>query len=173
MKKYLIITIVLIAVVGLVFFFLAPRSKVSTESGATDFDTFAKASLVDYEGNSVSLEDFRGKPLVINSWAVWCPFCREELPDFAALQKEFGDTITVVAIDRQEPLEKVKSYTDELGITNDMLFLLDSGDEFYKSIGGFSMPETIFVDAQGTIVFHKRGPMTLDDMREAIKNYFK
>ncbi|MEX2028913.1 MAG: TlpA disulfide reductase family protein [Candidatus Paceibacterota bacterium] len=166
MKKYLIIIVGLVALGGIVIFLSAERGGVDTESSGSAFDAFATISLVDYEGNTVSLEEFRGKPLVINSWAVWCPFCREELPDFAELQEEFGDKITVIAIDRQESLKKAKGYTDELGITDDMLFLLDSSDSFYKSIGGFSMPETIFVNSAGEIIVQKRGPMELEEMRE-------
>ena len=167
MKSYIFIGILVLAVLGGVFFATRDQGGKS-QSGASDFDSFASASLVDYQGNDVSLEDFRGEPLVINSWAVWCPFCREELPDFAELQKEFGDDVRVIAIDRQEPLEKAKQYTDGLGLTSDMLFLLDPSDSFYKSIAGFSMPETIFVNSNGEIVVHKRGPMELEEMREHV-----
>lgn len=179
MKKSVAIGIVVLIVVGVIFFVVSGRdasdsvnvtnpgqATVEEKAGASDFDRFATASLSDYNGNSISLEQFRGTPVVINSWAVWCPFCRAELSDFAELQKEFGDRVTVIAIDRQEPLEKAKGFTDELGITDDMMFLLDRSDSFYKSIGGFSMPETIFVNSSGEIVVHKRGPMDLSEMRE-------
>ncbi|MEX1027083.1 MAG: TlpA disulfide reductase family protein [Candidatus Paceibacterota bacterium] len=166
MKKYLIIIVGLVALGGIAVFLSSERGGVDTDSSGSDFDVFASVSLVDYEGDTVSLEEFRGEPLVINSWAVWCPFCTEELPAFAELQKEFEGEVTVIAIDRQESREKAKGFTDELGITDDMLFLLDSSDSFYKSIGGFSMPETIFVNSDGEIVVHKRGPMELDEMRE-------
>lgn len=183
MNRYIIIAIGLAIIAGALFFGISsrgtntqtsPDSKTQQTSrdadtqqqvSKSDFDQFASASLVDYSGNTVSLEEFRGTPLIINSWAVWCPFCRKELSDFAELQKEFGNRIIVIAIDRQEPLAKAKGFTDELGITNDMTFLLDASDSFYKSIGGFSMPETIFVDSAGKIVVHKRGPMELDEMR--------
>lgn len=168
MNKYLIITIAMVVVIGAVFFLATRGNDAGTDSARSDFDRFASASLTNYEGNAVSLEEFQGIPLVINSWAVWCPFCVKELSDFAELQKEFGDQITVIAIDRQEPLAKAKGFTDELGITDDMLFLLDPSDSFYKSIGGFSMPETIFVNSVGEIVVHKRGPMELEEMREHV-----
>ncbi|PIR85379.1 hypothetical protein COU15_00950 [Candidatus Kaiserbacteria bacterium CG10_big_fil_rev_8_21_14_0_10_45_20] len=172
MKKYLFIGIaILTAVSG--FFFLVKDNGGNPGLHSGGSDSFFSTTLVDYQGNSVSLEVFRGKPLIINSWAVWCPFCRAELPDFARLQKEFGDTIVVIAIDRQESLDKVKEYTDELGISDDMLFLLDSSDAFYKSIGGFSMPETIFMNSAGEIVVHKRGPMELNEMREHVNNIIK
>lgn len=126
-------------------------------------------ALQDYGGNIVRLADFSGKPLVINSWAAWCPFCREELPDFARAQKEFGDKVVIIAIDRAESLGVAKGYTDRQGTTNQLVFLLDPSDSFYKSIGGFSMPETIFVDPEKNIVIHKRGPMKLDEIKSKIE----
>lgn len=162
MEKSIIIGAVFVGILFLVNF---NRSAEVTKI-QSDFDKLADVTLTDYGGNEVSLEEFRGRPLVINSWAVWCPFCVKELTDFAKLQQEFGEDIVVIAIDRQEPLAKAKGFTDELGITEQMLFLLDASDSFYKSIGGFSMPETIFVNSEGDIIVHKRGPMELDEMRE-------
>lgn len=125
--------------------------------------------LQDYKGKTIKLSDFAGKPLVINSWAAWCPFCRKELPDFSTVQKEFGDKVVIIAIDRAETLDTAKKYSDQLGVTNDIVFLLDPGDSFYQSISGFSMPETIFVDKNGVIAEHKRGPMEVGEMREKIQ----
>ena len=168
MKQLIIIVISIVVLVGggVVLFntFSPGGASLTVQEGF--FNQLSSLSFADYEGNTVSLKEFEGKPLVLNSWAVWCPFCRDELPDFAELQKEFGEQVTVIAIDRQEPLKKAKEYTDELGISNDMLFLLDSSDSFYKTIGGFSMPETIFLNGAGDIVVHKRGPMDLAEMRE-------
>jgi len=138
--------------------------ETEVENTTKRYDKAPNFSLQDIDGNTVNLDDFKGKTLVINSWAVWCPFCVDELPDFGKLQEEFGDEIVMIAIDRQESLEKSKSFTDNLGITDDMLYLLDPKDSFYKSIGGFSMPETIFVDGDQNIIIHKRGPMELDEM---------
>ncbi len=129
-------------------------------------------SFKDYQGETVNLADFAGKALVINSWAAWCPFCKKELPDFVTIQKEFKDTLVIIAIDRAESLETAKKYSDDLGVTNDLVFLLDPKDSFYQAIGGFSMPETIFVDKNGTIVDHKRGPMEVSEIRERVKKIF-
>lgn len=167
MKKYLLSGIVVLLVLGVVYFLVSEENS-SPGSGTNEFEKFSSIPLEDYEGNTVLLEEFQNMPLVINSWAVWCPFCRDELPDFADLQQEFEGEVKVIAIDRQEPLEKVKQYTDELGISDDMLFLMDSSDSFYKTIGGFSMPETIFLNSSGEIVVHKRGPMELEEMREHV-----
>ena len=160
-----------VLVVGAVFIAVQYTQK-SDHVSVTDLGRLSAGSLTYYCGAPVSLDSFRGKPLVINSWAVWCPFCKQELPDFAALQSEFPDVV-VIAIDRAESLEMAKSYTDSLGISESMVFLMDASDDFYKNIGGFSMPETVFIDSGGTIVFHKRGPMTLEEMRATVIQYLQ
>lgn len=144
----------------------SPDTTASTGSGATPAPDF---HLQNYDGEAVSLANFKGKPMVINSWAAWCPFCRKELPDFATVQKEFGDKVAIIAIDRQESLKTAKNYTDKQGTTDGLTLLLDPSDSFYRAIGGFSMPETIFVDKNGAIVFHKRGPMDVNEIRDRVK----
>lgn len=165
MKTTIIIIVIGFAIIigGIVLF-----SGKGEQRGGERFDKAPEFTLKDYNGNDISFSDFQGKITVVNSWAVWCPFCVKELPEFARLQEEFGDEIVVIAIDRAESLEKVKGFTDPLGVTDKFVFLLDPRDSFYKSIGGFAMPETIFVDAEGFIRIHKRGPMSLKEMREKV-----
>lgn len=139
-------------------------------SGSQELDRAPDFSLQDYNGQTVRLADFSGTPLVINSWAAWCPFCRKELVDFVTVQKEFGDQVVFISIDRAESLKVAKKYTDELGVTDEMIFLLDPSDSFYRSISGFSMPETIFVDRDGLIRIHKRGPMDVSEIREKVQS---
>lgn len=144
----------------------------TSTSGSTDpqdLDQVPDFTLPNYAGEDVALADSAGKVRVINSWATWCPFCVDELPDFARLQEEFGDEIVVIAIDRSESVEKAKGFTDELGISDDLTFLMDSRDRFYTSIGGFAMPETLFVDGDGNIHIHKRGPMEFEEMKQKVE----
>lgn len=135
----------------------------------TRLDKAPDFTLQDYGGNTVRLGDFSEKPLIINLWAAWCTFCRKELPDFAAAQKEFGDKVVIIAINRLETGEIAKRYSDELGVTDNIVFLLDPTDSFYQSIGGFSMPETIFVDKNRNIIKHKRGIMDINEIRQEIQ----
>ncbi len=176
-KIYLIFGgILMIAVIGVVVLGENRNQEVSSStSEQTQSPTLGKApnfSLKDSNGNTVNLADFEGKSIIVNSWAVWCPFCVKELEDFAKLQQEFGAKITIIPIDRAESLELTKSYTDDLGVTDTLIFLLDPKDSFYRSIGGFSMPETIFVDGEGNILFHKRGPMTFEEMKQKVEKLF-
>ncbi len=165
--KYIIGTVIALVLINLL---IVVFQDSNTGSERKLFDKVPEFSLNDFEGNIVSLSDSEGKIRVINSWATWCPFCVEELSDFARLQEEFGDVIVVITIDRAESLEKAKGFMDEVGVTERIVTLLDSKDSFYKSIGGFSMPETLFVDGEGNIRVHKRGPMEFEEMKEKVES---
>jgi len=78
-----------------------------TQSGVPDL------TLKDHNGNDVSLRDIEGELVLLNSWASWCPFCVNELPDFGEAQKEFGDRITIVAINRGESRDRAKTYVQK------------------------------------------------------------
>lgn len=167
MKKYIFVIIAIVIAGGFYYFYFLQRGIVDLPT-ADRTKPAPNFSLQDYSGKTVGLLDFKGKPLVVNSWAVWCPFCVKELEDFVMAQKEFGDKVIIIAIDRAEPISTAKKFTDDLGVSEDLIFLLDPADSFYQSIGGFSMPETIFVNKDGDIAHHKRGPMSLEEIRERI-----
>ena len=166
-----IIAIIIVAVLAAAGFYLARQPDCpSFEPVAVAPGDIFNLIFPDYNCQTVKLADFRGQNLVLNTWAAWCLFCKDELPDFAAAQKEFGDDVKIIAIDRAERLATAKRYSDELGVTGQLILLLDPEDSFYQTIGGFSMPETLFIDEQGNIVEHKRGPLKLPKIREKIKN---
>ena len=161
--KNLLLGIIIIVAIGLIVFSRSDSDQNISNGETSEAFSF---SLENYDGEMVTIADFEEKILVVNSWASWCPFCVKELPDFALLQEEFEGRIKVIAVNRQEPLTVAKSYTDGQGTTDALVYLLDPQDSFYRSIGGFSMPETIFLNAERKIIFHKRGPMDLDEMRD-------
>jgi len=173
-KKIVWTAIIVVGVLALIFVVAFTRNSDpnSKKQGTTNEENVRLLStdfnLKDYDGNQVDLASFIGKPLVINSWAAWCPFCVEELKDFAEIQRELGDSVIIIAIDRAESKSIAKRFSDELGVTDDLVFLLDSRDAFYKSIGGFTMPETIFVNTKGEIVIHKRGFMKATEIKDKI-----
>jgi thiol-disulfide isomerase/thioredoxin len=166
---FIVAIIIAVALIGL---YLLQRGDITlpADTKPRSADSIFGLTFLDYEGNEVSLNDFKGKPLVVNSWAAWCPFCKNELPDFASVQNTFGDQVVIVAIDRAESLETAKKYSDEIGVTDKLIFWLDSGDNFYEAIGGFSMPETVFIDKDGLIQFHKRGPMKVPEITKLIQD---
>ncbi|MDA8596738.1 TlpA family protein disulfide reductase [Candidatus Pacebacteria bacterium] len=164
----LIIIIGIIVLVGWWVLSVQQQAKDASSAAARSLGggTTTTAIYTDVEGTPIDLSIYNGQVRVVNSWASWCPFCVTELPDFEALAAEFAsDDVVVIAINRSEPAALVESYLTSNGLLEDVIYVLDEADAFYDSIGGFSMPETVFYGADGEIVLHKRGFMSLDEMR--------
>lgn len=126
-------------------------------------------TLKNYEGENVSLREIEGEIVLLNSWAAWCPFCVNEIPDFVQAQEELGDQLTVVLINRQESLNRAKTFSDDLGAAGNVITLLDPSDSFYRGIGGFAMPETLLVK-DGSVILHKRGQMSLRELKIVVRS---
>lgn len=118
----------------------------------------------DLNGNVVDLITFKGKPLIINSWATWMPFSKDELLLLASLKEKYGETVQIIAINRMEPIERIQSYKNSFSLPDNILFLADPLDHFYKAVGGYAMPETIYYASDGTIVRHTRGTLNKDEL---------
>jgi len=178
-SKNIIITTVVIAIffVG-VTVFLSVRQDEGSLSSLRDAGREAREqqvpdlTLKNYEGENVSLREIEGEIVLLNSWAAWCPFCVNEIPDFIQAQEELGDQLTVVLINRQESLNRAKTFSDDLGAAGNVITLLDPSDSFYRGIGGFAMPETLLVK-DGNVVLHKRGPMTLNQVKNEVQSALK
>lgn len=182
--------IVVLGVIGLVTVLLVTKSSTeeATESDQSnrgisettstpptnkEFPKAPRFTLKDYAGTDVSLADFAGTPVVLNSWATWCPFCREELPDFADVAEEFAGEVVVISINRGESRQTSKEYTDAFQVTDRITFLLDPSDAFYEAVGGISMPETLFLDRDGRVRYHARGPLQKDEFRRQVELLIK
>lgn len=165
-KLAVIIFAVSLVIIGIIYVLKTSQKKDSSQNFlySLEFENLNR--------ETVYLSKFKGKNLVINSWAIWCPFCKKELLDFSKVQEKFKDKITIIAINRGESLKDIKDFINSKGLEGKLIFLSDKNDKFYKFIGGFSMPETIFVNKSGKIVFHKRGPLTEKEITNIIKKYF-
>jgi len=127
-------------------------------------------ALKDYEGNEVRESDLRGKPAVIMVWASWCPFCAEQIAHLDAVKREFGDAIMIVAINRAESLAHAMQGNALPEKAAGTIFLLDPDDAYYRAIGGFAMPEMLFIDRDGRVVLHKRSPQSREALRRRIED---
>jgi cytochrome c biogenesis protein CcmG, thiol:disulfide interchange protein DsbE len=128
------------------------------------------AVYTDLEGNPFTFEEYEGKVRVVNAWASWSPFSHQELKDLETLAREYEDKeVVFIAINRKESKEQAKSYLATIQEFTKMVFAIDVTDAFYTAIKGYAMPETVFYDVRGNIVFHKRGNMTLEEIREHIE----
>ncbi len=107
-------------------------------------------TLTNLDGKPVSLADFRGKVVVLDFWATWCPPCKREIPDFIDLQKEYGSRgVQIVGIALDE-LEKVQAFARQNGMNYPVLLGSDEVSMKYGGIEG--IPTTFIIDKSGTIV---------------------
>lgn len=113
-------------------------------------------TLKDTHGKTVSLTDYRGKVLVINFWATWCPSCREEMPALnrgAAWLKKYG--VELIAINLGEKEKRVTDYLQKEPV--DFPILLDLDTEVSTRWDAMLLPTTYVVDQQGRIVYRALG----------------
>ena len=113
--------------------------------------------LRDINGEPISLADFKGKVVILDFWATWCPPCRQEIPGFVTLQRKYQDkglVIIGVSLDKQGP-SVVKPFMRELG----MNYRVVMGDEkIVSDYGGIeAIPTTFIIDRQGKVVTVHQG----------------
>ena len=157
---------------GAVMFFIYKKQVLPNDPVPVSMATMPELTFKNIDGQDVSVSSLRGRPVIFHLWASWCGLCTQEISSFAALGKEFGDRLVIVEVNRREPFETIKKYADALDAEHHLIFVADSGDALYKEIGGFSMPETIFVDASGVIRDHARGRMNATEIKRRIQDSF-
>ena len=145
----------MVCVVCIVLYALAPKHK----PGASSFTQNYVLTFSDYEGHKIGLLSYRLKRLIVFSWATWSPYSEQEFRDLLALKSKHGNEVQIVAINRGEPLAEAKAFTDKLHMGDAIVLLLDPEDAYYKSIGGYAMPETLFISPSGDATLHQRGPL--------------
>ncbi len=171
-KKQLGVLVLIVTVLGFVTYdYLTPGLFFSRiQNDLKTIVPLEAASYTDLDGNPVSLEDYKGKPLLINSWATWMPFSQTELPLLARMHEEYGNRITIIAMNRMENPIIIRSYLAQYGIPTDaFLIFLDPTDFFYRAIQGYAMPETIMYRDDGTIQNHIRGTLNETELRQSLE----
>lgn len=120
------------------------------------------------DGKDVRLSDFTGKPVLINTWATWCPPCRLEMPGIQAAYEQYqGQGLVVLGIDLtvQDNLSQVPEFIREFKLT--FPILLDvTGDVSARLYGLRGLPTSFFIDRSGTLRLIQIGGMTSEQLNE-------
>jgi thiol-disulfide isomerase/thioredoxin len=120
------------------------------------------------DGTETTLEgEIGGRPAMVNFWAAWCIFCKEELPFFEKVSREHPE-IAVIGVNLQEPPETTRQYWGNGGYT--FPTLLDPKAELSKRFGVFTQPTTVFLNENGEIIFKKNGPLTGEELDEHVRD---
>ena len=126
-------------------------------------------TVTDAEGNSVKLSDYFGQPIVLNFWATWCYYCKEEMPDFERAQKENPDVkfLMINSTDGvRETVDIAKKYIADQGFTFEVLFDTEGMASYQYYITG--LPSTFFINADGRLVTYANSMLTYDDLIRGI-----
>ena len=106
--------------------------------------------LSNLEGQSVSLGDFRGKPVLLNFWASWCGPCRYEMPFIQEIYEEWsGKGLIILAVNLQENPSQVKEFVESFGFSFPVLLATNQEVSLAYNIRG--IPATFFIDKDGII----------------------
>ncbi len=127
-------------------------SRLPTPVPAPDF------TLEDMDGEKYTLSSLRGKVIMINFWATWCPPCREEIPSMEAVYQSLRDKdFIVLAINQWESPDHVFSYMGQLDVYPTFPILFDRDSSVSDSYGVKGLPTTMLIDRQGRVVYRAVG----------------
>lgn len=115
------------------------------------------------DGQALSLSAFRGKTLLVNIWATWCPPCRHEMPTLDRLEGRLGGPafkVVTLSIDRSGP-DKVREFFAEIDVKNLALYIDPSG-KAARDLRAIGLPVTILIDPQGRELGRLIGPAEWD-----------
>lgn len=126
------------------------------------------AEFVYFDGSTGSLADFRGRPLVVNFWASWCPPCAAEMPDFERAHRELGDRVAFLGLDMQDfDREAALALAAQTGVSYPLAE--DPQGEIFSRFGGIAMPTTVFIDSAGRTVRVHGGVLTYEELKRIIQ----
>lgn len=109
-----------------------------------------KFTLENLDGKDISLEDFRGKKVLLSFWASWCPYCKKEMESLKLVSDQVDkEEVEIISINFKEDKDKIKRFMEENKY--DFLTLLDFKGEITKLYNIKGIPTMIFIDEEGNI----------------------
>jgi len=123
-----------------------------------------------FDGTPSSTAMFRGRPTVVNFWASNCPPCIAEMPEFEEVHQALGDRVDFVGMNTADvSREAAVRLADQTGVTYPLADDTDSA--VFRAFGGFAMPTTALLNAQGQVAVVRTGILTGEDLTSLINEH--
>lgn len=162
--RSVIAVLAVVAAVGLLAFGLLSKGN----SGVALGEVAPARTMPNLEGGGEgSLDDYRGKWVLVNFWASWCLPCRDEAPELEQFQRTHrGQNFTVVGIDTQDLSGDGREFVDKYGLSYPQLH--DGNGAAAKDFGTTGVPENFLIDPRGKVRLLVRGPITGEYLRDSV-----
>ena len=119
--------------------------------------------LQDMDGRRHALEDYRGKVVLINFWATWCPPCVKEMPSLERLYQQLGDQpFVVLAINQWENSDHVFAFMGQIDVFPSFPILFDPDSAVSEAFGVKGLPTSFLLDGEGRVVYRAIGGRQFD-----------
>jgi peroxiredoxin len=144
------------------------QPKTEGPKTSTAIGDFAPAISVEkLDGTRASLEDYKGKAIMLNVWATWCGPCRNELPAIQAAYEQYRDKgVEFLGVNMQEDKNTVSRFVEQYKLTYPIL--LDQSGSVAKAYRVSGVPTTYFIDKEGIIRAKWVGEMNADVITKGI-----
>ncbi|WP_453996731.1 redoxin domain-containing protein [Bacillus nitroreducens] len=164
MVKKIVIALILFGLVGYAIFEFVEDKKrgvtgIEIGNTAPDFEL----PLLNDQNETIRLSDLRGNKVVVNFWASWCKPCREEMPDIQTFYETKSDDVEVLAVNMtasEVKAENAHEFVEGKGYTFPLL--VDPKNQASSDYRVLGLPETFFINSDGTINHYIKGQMDLE-----------
>ena len=145
-----------------------PQESVPVTTGTTEppVNIAPDFTMLDQEGNEVTLASFFGKPIILNFWASWCGPCKMEMPELQEFYDEYGEDIHFLLVSVDDSVDTAKAFIEKEGYTFPVFF--DTTSMGAYSYGASSIPLTFFIDAEGNLTAYYMGAMSKDILQQGV-----
>lgn len=127
-------------------------------------------TVLDADENSVKLSDYFGRPIVLNFWASWCYYCKEEMPDFNQAYLDNSDIqfmMVNVTDGSQETLSSAKKFIEDSEFEFPVFY--DTELDAAITYGASGLPMTVFINKDGELVTYARGLLSAENLQKGIE----
>lgn len=124
------------------------------------------------DGKSANPDDWRGKVLVVNFWASWCPPCVEEMPTLDKIAQEYASkNVLIVGIGIDSP-SNIRQFLEKTPVSYPIMIGGLDGSALAKQMGNAqgALPYTVIINAKGKSVFTKLGKISEEELKKAINS---
>jgi peroxiredoxin len=154
------VTILLLASAGIIFALLSFNQSDENVSQPQVGQAAPNFSLTNTDEKKMSLQELRGKVVVVNFWGTWCDPCREEMPRIQLMYEKYKDNgVVVVGVNIGESRVTAKGFADRLGLTFPIVLDHDRSVTLNQYKIG-PIPTSFFIDKQGVVRYIYTGPMS-------------